>query len=283
MKNTETERKGSEYSAFQSSDLAQGSLKLALFVIVLFILIVSLEPHFGYVELPTVLIVFAVPGCVMGIIAFFMILFSGGKQKKICSAIAGVLLNGLIVGVLVDGLYREERHRNQLSRRKCLKNLRELGLTFLLYSNKYDEQYPEADEWCDLLIQFMRYDYAEENFVCREARRDVMSVIIDPDIDPNYPPGLEFLFEDKKGYLHYGTKVCHYAMNPYCKYDSLPDTVLLFETANGGWNQYGGPELMTFERHGGIGCIVLFNDISAQFVEKKDIGKLRWKVEESEN
>jgi hypothetical protein len=35
--------------------------------------------------------------------------------------------------------------------------------------------------------------------------------------------------------------------------------VLLFET-KGGWNQYGGPELLSTKNHKGDGCHVLIND-----------------------
>ena len=68
-----------------------------------------------------------------------------------------------------------------------------------------------------------------------------------------------------------------YAMNPNCKYDSSPDTVLLFET-KAGWNQYGGPELFTFENHDPKGGCVLLNDGTVKFIRtKEELRQLRWK------
>ncbi len=70
---------------------------------------------------------------------------------------------------------------------------------------------------------------------------------------------------------------CNYAMNPNCKYDSQPDTVLLFET-KAGWNQHGGPELFTFDNHEPKGGCVLLNDGTVKFIRtKEELQQLRWK------
>ena len=74
---------------------------------------------------------------------------------------------------------------------------------------------------------------------------------------------------------------CHYAMNPNCEPKSPSDMVLLFET-KGGWNQFGGSELLTTENHGGKGCNVLFNDGHVEFVRPERLGELKWKVEGNE-
>jgi hypothetical protein len=69
----------------------------------------------------------------------------------------------------------------------------------------------------------------------------------------------------------------HYAMNPKCKPDSPPDTVLLFET-KAGWNQHGGPELFTFDNHDPHGGCVLLNDGTVKFIRtKEELQQLRWK------
>jgi prepilin-type processing-associated H-X9-DG protein len=63
-------------------------------------------------------------------------------------------------------------------------------------------------------------------------------------------------------------------MNPNAGFHSGPDVVLLFETA-GGWNQSGGRELLTTERHGG--CNVAFADGSVRLVKPDELGTLRWR------
>ena len=67
----------------------------------------------------------------------------------------------------------------------------------------------------------------------------------------------------------------HYAMNPNCRPDSPADTVLLFESKEG-WNQFGGAELITTERHEGAGSNILFNDLHVSFVRTKELGELNW-------
>jgi prepilin-type processing-associated H-X9-DG protein len=118
-----------------------------------------------------------------------------------------------------------------------------------VYASEYDNKYPTADRWCDLLLQYGRAH--EELYVCKGAF--------------------------KKG----NKKPCHYAMNPNCEANSPPDMVLLFET-KGGWNQHGGPELLTFENHKGKGCNILFNDLHVEFVNTERLGRLKWKAEDYE-
>ncbi len=109
------------------------------------------------------------------------------------------------------------------------------------YADDHNGQYPPGNRWCDLLIE----ETAEvaRYFVCKGG----------------------------------SPARSHYAINANAKPDSPDDVVLLFET-NGGWNQSGGPELLTTENHKGKGCNVLYVGGHVQFVRSKDIDKLRWQV-----
>lgn len=70
---------------------------------------------------------------------------------------------------------------------------------------------------------------------------------------------------------------CNYALNPNCKQDSPGDMVLLFE-AKAGWNQYGGPELFTFDNHDPKGGFVLLKDRTVKFIRtEEELKQLRWK------
>jgi prepilin-type processing-associated H-X9-DG protein len=126
----------------------------------------------------------------------------------------------------------------------CGMKMSGLGKVVAVYANDYDGKYPTAEKWCDLLVQ-LEY-VTEEQFRC---------------------PG------NKK-------ERCSYALNPYCAPNSPNDVVLLFET-KGGWNQHGGPDILTTENHGGKGCNILFNDGSVRFVKTEELGQLKWTVEET--
>ena len=128
----------------------------------------------------------------------------------------------------------------------CEMNMAGLGLSLKIYANDFNGKYPTPEKWCDLLIEYA--EVTEKPFVCPAAK-------------------------EGGG---------HYAINPNCEPNSPPDIVLLFET-KGGWNQFGGPELLFGERHIGKGCCILFNNKHTQFVEKKQFGQLKWKVEENES
>lgn len=69
---------------------------------------------------------------------------------------------------------------------------------------------------------------------------------------------------------------CNYAMNRYIENSNMsPDIVLLFETEPG-WNQFGGPEILSTGNHRGEGCNILFSDGYAKFVKTEEINSLKW-------
>jgi hypothetical protein len=122
----------------------------------------------------------------------------------------------------------------------CGENLKGLGNAMAVYAGENDHKYPPTERWCDLLSAG---EYASERqFICRRA----------------------------------GAGRCNFAMNPDAEPNSLPDVVLLFET-KAGWNQFGGPEILTTENHRGEGCTVAFVDARVKFVRTSKLGTLKWK------
>lgn len=187
-------------------------------------------------------------GLVMGIVAISVI--KKGKQRLTgsVSAVFGIIINGFLLFALVYGSWHNYTDRIARIKGRGVLNLRGLGMAMLIYANDYDDKYPTADKWCDLLIEGGYI--SERMFKC---------------------PG------DMKG-------PCSYAINPNCEPNSPPDMVLLFET-KGGWNQFGGAEILTTENHDGRGCNVFFNNfvIDLKFIKTKRLGELKWKVEEGES
>ncbi|MBN2272133.1 MAG: right-handed parallel beta-helix repeat-containing protein [Sedimentisphaerales bacterium] len=134
------------------------------------------------------------------------------------------------------------RAREIDNRLACANNLRALGRALLIYAMDYDDEFPTADQWCDLLLQRESDRVTEEMFVCSSAEGG-----------PS-----------------------HYAINPNASDSSAhPDMVLLFETT-AGWNQFGGPELLAPENHQGEGCNILFVAGHVEFVETERFDELRW-------
>jgi hypothetical protein len=123
-------------------------------------------------------------------------------------------------------------------------NLSNLGRTMRVYANDFDGKYPTADKWCDLLVKYGEGELTEKSFRCPANKKER----------------------------------CSFAINPNCEPNSPEDVVLLFET-KGGWNKFGGSEILTFENHKGKGCNILFNSLHVEFVKPEQISKLKWKAE----
>jgi len=209
------------------------------------------SPPFFYYEygyLISGLIIIA--GILIGVLAIKKVCNKGGILKGRGFATAGAVMG---VVFLVFWILQFPRF-NFSTQNRCAANLRALGVTMLLYVSDYDEKYPTADKWCDLLIEYTNKEHikkyirvTERNFKCPANRK----------------------------------KRCSYAINPNVSLSSSPRLVLLFET-EGGWNQFGGSEILTFENHREKGCNILFNDITVRFVKKEQLGELEWKDEQKE-
>jgi endonuclease/exonuclease/phosphatase family metal-dependent hydrolase len=124
----------------------------------------------------------------------------------------------------------------------CATNLKVLGIGIIIYNDDFGK-YPTPDKWCDLLIENNLFETKESGrpLKCPQNQKDI----------------------------------CSYAMNPNCEPNSPDDVVLLFES-KGGWNQYGGPELLNFDNHEGKGCNILFNDFTVRFIYPEEVAELNW-------
>jgi prepilin-type processing-associated H-X9-DG protein len=161
-----------------------------------------------------------------------------GKRKIISlpELLVIVAILALLMGILLPGLAKVRTPSDQL---KCGTNLYGFGKAMLLYSEQFEGRYPPADKWCDMLVKYG--DVSSKQFKCPQDKK----------ID------------------------CSYSYNPCCEPNSPADTVLLFESI-GGWNGYGGLELIQPIHQGKKGCNILFNDGHVAFVKLEDIPKLNW-------
>ena len=110
----------------------------------------------------------------------------------------------------------------------------------IVYACDNDDMYPTPSKWCDLLLEHA--DATKNQFRCSGASEGP----------------------------------CNYAMNNRgLSAGSHPNRVMLFETS-AGWNQSGGPEILTTENHQGEGCNILFADSRVEFVPTEDLNDLLW-------
>ncbi len=162
----------------------------------------------------------------------------------------------------------------------CAFNLRTLHDAGGLLSNDA-AAYPSPNQWCDVGRQALISDYsvwdgvrkprysrdrASAFFTCASAREP-------EDAEETQGPSNEPNASDQAA----PSARSHYAMNPACVPSSPSDMVLLFESKPG-WNQWGGPELFTFDHHDPKGGYVLLNNGEVEFIRtEEELKQLRWK------
>lgn len=188
----------------------------------------------------------AIPAIIIGIVVLVKISNSRGQMKGTGLAIAGIVLPvvlvpvaAILMGMMMPAL---ARIRQVAFRVDCGANMSSLGRAMLMYANDYDS-FPTSTKWCDLLMKYT--EVPPEGFRCQGA--------------------------------HEGR--CNYAINKnlenFVGESAPPDMVALFET-HPGWNQVGGPEMLTTDNHQGEGCNVVFVDCSVRFIKTRDLNKLKW-------
>jgi prepilin-type processing-associated H-X9-DG protein len=131
----------------------------------------------------------------------------------------------------------------------CGTNLNSIGIAMNLYANENNGKFPTPAKWCDILSNDPKLGIIPKIFICKGAEQGP----------------------------------CDYAMNKNVENlgrNTPADMVLLFDSTPG-WNQSGGPEILSTENHIGRGCNILFADGHVDWVKKEDLHKLRWTTDDS--
>ncbi len=194
----------------------------------------------------------ALPAIVFGIVALIKISKSKGELKGNGFAIAGIAIPAflgifvlpMLLAILMPAL---SKVKVQAQRLVCATNLKVLGSAMVVYSNDYDEMFPTAEKWNDLLMS--EVDVPSKAFKCKGACEGESN----------------------------------YAMNENLagkKYDVPDDTVVLFDAVPG-WNQVGGSEMLEVDNHRSEGCNVMFADGRVEFIKTENLGSLNWGDEEA--
>ena len=195
---------------------------------------------------PCTCFITAIPAIILGIVGLVKISKSAGQLKGNGFAIAGIALPvvllpfiALLMAIMMPALARV---RQIAFRVVCGTNMSALGDAMLIYADEHDGTFPTPAKWCDLLIEHC--EVPEKILRCKGASEGP----------------------------------CNYAMNKNIEELGVvppPDMVLLFET-HPGWNQAGGPEILTTENHQDDGCNILFADGHVEFVKTENLNDLKW-------
>jgi prepilin-type processing-associated H-X9-DG protein len=192
----------------------------------------------------------ALVGLILGIVALVSINKSNGRLKGTGLAVSGIVVSAItmlivpvMLAILMPALAKVKTLSYQML---CGTNLKGIANAMAVYADDNKGRFPTGSKWCDLLIT--NTGVQRQLFVCKAS----------------------------------GSTDSSYAMNKNAEAagkDAPPDMVIVFESRPG-WNQCGGPELLSTDNHE-IGCNVLFVDGHIEFVKKENIGSLRWKPDNS--
>lgn len=197
---------------------------------------------------PFICLLTFLPALVCGIMALVSINKSAGRLKGKGLAVAGITISALALPIhmtiLTPALHTVRQLQESLV---CGTNMTGIASAISMYASDTGA-FPTTSKWCDLLIENQYID--ESQLRC-----------------PAAPEGR-----------------CSYAINSNIEQlgaAAPPDMVLLFETGPG-WNQSGGPEILTTENHYGDGCNVAFVDTQVRFVAPREIKFLMWTARQNE-
>ncbi len=236
----------------KSENENKGKAKICIKAVMSFILAILGPFTFLGIFLPSVIIrnlsaiapaIIALLAIGYGISSLKEIKTSHGDLKGRGFAISGIIIAPLLLSLLIVTFISVLGRVKDIGWRiTCERHMNEIGKALMIYTNDYDK-YPTPEKWCDLLVK--KCNVPADDFRCPLAEKGP----------------------------------CNYALNKNIAdlgITANPDTVVLFETSPG-WNQVGGPEILTTENHNGDGCNVVFLDGHVEFIYTKNIPKLKWK------
>jgi hypothetical protein len=205
-----------------------------------------------------ILLTSALVSIILGISGFNEIRKSDAALKGKGLAIAGTTFHSiLLILMIVIAVTLQYAGRKHYDIMQCRTHLALLGKSIQYYKNENQGRYPDPNKWCDLLMS--ECEMARHDFLCKDT-------------------GVRYHGQEQTAQ----PKRCDYAINPNAEPNSRADMVLLFETKPG-WNQSGGPEILSTESHKQEGCNILFNDGRVEFVPANQLKKLRWAAEKGAN
>jgi hypothetical protein len=227
-------------------------------------------------------------------LALYMYLFFKRCTSKVLNETVSVLLSNsfffavsLVFVFLAASAYHKSASAMAVAtstKIQCMQNLEKLGRALVYYAVDTYHHYPPAEHWCDKLKEYA--GLAKKDFMCPAGEGPECGYALNPHAEPisryeDFESWLQSIYHEDPNRKDVDFKTYFYWLKrfPRVNKQQLRDVVLLFE-AEGGWNQFGGPEILTTKNHKGKGCHVLFNNGSVKFVEPQEFEKLKWRVQE---
>lgn len=157
----------------------------------------------------------SVLGLLLGVVALIHAKASRGRYRGQSLAIVSLVISVATIGLWTPPLLRARAKALQAS---CFSNIDQLALACIMYREENDGHYPFAHNWCDATFT---YNKTEDVYVCPARPRQRCGYA--------YNTALSGIHNDDVR--------------------SPAGTVLLFD-ARGGWNNFGGADLVDYRHIG---------------------------------
>lgn len=212
---------------------------------------------------------------VVGAAGFERIIRSRGRLKGRTACVIPIVLAGLLC---FSWLVRHRHPASFAIFSPASFNLCRLGRAMLMYADDNDDEFPDPNRWCDLLIEAGEVD-PEELWAPEVAIRwpywGAWPFGLG-DWPPRSRRNLPFAKRSVMFWPRPRQGVSDLAMNVHCRSTSAdPKTILLFESQPG-WNQYGGRESVDFSRLDGQGARVLQVDTAPTVIIREHLDEYNW-------
>jgi len=198
--------------------------------------------------LSLVLVLPALLGLGLGVIALIQIGESRGRLRGRGLAIVGMCISGLALLILPAMLFPVFMRARESARKvQCLANTMNLATALLIYASEYDGVLPPAQAWCDAASDYLQ---GPRPFVCPNAR------------------------ELRSGYA-YNSAVAGLSRTDLA---DPAGTIAIFESERG-WNAAGGPELLVATPRHLLGDNFGLADGHTNWLPRRDQAQLKWQAQ----
>jgi prepilin-type processing-associated H-X9-DG protein len=225
----------------------------------------------------------ALPAIICGIIALIKIRKSCGQLKGEGFATMGIVLPVVALFLTILLLPMLGKVKKAPIRVICCTNLKSLGTAMAVYANDYNDTFPPANQWCDLLIR--EGDASPQMFICpaSNAIEGECTYAININVagkKDTFPADVVLLFEAD---LKENSGPRNTPVSTRYFYSFMEEYELEWIAKNKDrivhsewWNLSGGPELLSTRYHNGEGCNVTYVDGHSAYIPVKEIPNLRW-------
>jgi len=200
-----------------------------------------------------------------------------GKSYVILPIVLSLLISFMLVNIAV--LFRIHQPI------ACGSNLSSLGKSMMLYAAHHKGQYPDPNNWCDLLIAHADAD--PKQFICSASGAEYGESSFALNINAvgrklsDLPDDMVLIFEAKfdsnKSARDFPLTSRPFADFSQHKMENLHKNDKVYKDR---WNIAGGPELVTSHNHNYKGCNIHFVNGAVSFEPADGFHNLRWYIDQ---